>query len=303
MKRAPLPLLIVLAALGGGLGILVRYFFFEKTPKNAGIITGSASAALWILIAAAVFLFSPPPSDPVYAAALPEAGTPAAEAAVLPDRNMLLPEEPVVEIMAPAEEAPELPVDPAVLKKQLLIAEHARTAAALKEESLADRPENYPEPVRITIAAIGDMLMHPGVSGNALMEDGTIDYSFIFEPIRSQIAAADIAVVNNEVPFGGNEHGLLNYPAFNVYSELGDAEAEAGFDVILNATNHVRDMGTEGILRTMEFWKKYPEIMSIGINESPEAQSTLHIIERKGVKIALFNYVYGINAGFPQDRP
>ena len=147
------------------------------------------------------------------------------------------------------------------------------------------------------------MLMHPGVSGYAFQPDGSLNYDFCFNEIRTEIESADIAVVNNEVPFGGNEFGLQNYPNFNVYNELGDAEVRAGFDVILNSTNHVRDMGTAGILRTIDFWKKYPEVYSIGIHESQEDQDRIRIIERQGVKIALLNYCYGINAGFPYEQP
>ena len=158
-------------------------------------------------------------------------------------------------------------------------------------------------PSYVSIAAIGDMLMHPGVSGYAFQPDGSLNYDFCFDPIREELVSADIAVVNNEVPFGGNEFGLKNYPNFNVYQELGDAEVRAGFDVILNSTNHVRDMGTDGIFRTINFWKNYPDVYSIGIHENEEDRERIRVIERNGVRIALLNYCYGINAGFPYDQP
>ena len=170
---------------------------------------------------------------------------------------------------------------------------------------------------RITIAMIGDMLMHPGVSGLAIkatnpnytslsaIPANRPDYSFIFQAIQPVISSVDIAVVNNEVPFGGNEYGLPTYSTalrYNVYTELGDAEAAAGFDVILNATNHARDMGTEGVLRTINFWKKYPSITQLGTHESQADANRMRIIERQGVKIALFNYTYGSNSGLDPNR-
>lgn len=164
--------------------------------------------------------------------------------------------------------------------------------------------ESVPDQQYITLVAIGDMLMHPGVSGYAFKADGSIDYSFIFDPIRDQVLNADIAAVNNEVPFGGNEYGLMNYPQFNVLTNLGDAEVAAGFDVILNASNHVMDMNTNGVLNTLNFWKKYPEVRILGIHESAEDQRAYKVIERAGKRIALFNYTYGLNAfGLPADRP
>ena len=148
----------------------------------------------------------------------------------------------------------------------------------------------------VTLVAIGDMLMHPGVSGYAFQADGSIDYSYLFDPIREEVEAADIAVVNNEVPFGGDQYGLQNYPNFNVFTNLGDAEIEAGFDVMLGATNHVMDMGASGTRNTINFWKKYPKAFLLGLHESHEDQQSLKIIERNGVKIALFNYTYGLNS-------
>ncbi len=178
-----------------------------------------------------------------------------------------------------------------------------------EESSQAAVTSTTPEPPEeivpryVSVVAIGDMLMHPGVSGYAFQPDGSLNYDFCFDPIRDELISADIAVVNNEVPFGGNEFGLKNYPNFNVYQELGDAEVRAGFDVVLNATNHVRDMGTDGIFRTMNYWKNYPDVYSIGIHENAEDQDRIRVIERNGVRIAVLNYCYGINAGFPYDQP
>ena len=173
-------------------------------------------------------------------------------------------------------------------------------------EPTTERETHWKGPIRgerITIVAVGDMLMHPDVSGLAFKADGSINYDYIFEPVLDETLNADLAIVNNEVPFGGNEIGLRNYPAFNVFTELGDAEAKAGFDVILNATNHVRDMGTRGIERTLEFWKKYPDILTVGAHLDEADYNALHIFEVKGVKIAVFNYVYGVNAGVDVARP
>ena len=179
------------------------------------------------------------------------------------------------------------------------------TTEAMSESTTESEPQSSSpaRTQRITIVAVGDMLMHPDVSGLAFKEDGSVNYDFIFEPVWDETTNADLAVVNNEVPFGGNEYGLRNYPAFNVLTELGDAEAKAGFDVILNATNHVRDMGTKGIERTMEFWKKYPQILTVGVHETQEDYNSLHIVDVKGVKIAIFNYVYGVNAGVDPEKP
>ncbi len=194
----------------------------------------------------------------------------------------------------------------------------ASIAAAEASRQAAQQGPADADAKRITIAMIGDMLMHPGVSGLAIkatnpnytslsaIPANRPDYSFIFQAIAPVISSVDIAVVNNEVPFGGNQYGLPTYSnalRYNVYTELGDAEAAAGFDVILNGTNHARDMGTEGVLNTLNFWKRYPSILQLGTHESQADANTMRIIERQGVRIALFNYTYGSNSGLDGARP
>lgn len=171
----------------------------------------------------------------------------------------------------------------------------------IKPGSKADWEASRPKKVKIV--AIGDMLMHPPVSGLAFKADGSIDYSFIFDPIRDTVQKADIAVVNNEVPMAGNHLGLQNYPNFNVFTELGDAEVATGFNVILNATNHTMDQGVNGALNTLNYWKQYPDITVLGIHETQEARDTLSILEVNGIRIAMLNYAYGSNGGVAWDRP
>ena len=78
---------------------------------------------------------------------------------------------------------------------------------------------------------------------------------------------ADLALVNQEVILGGAELGLSGYPAFNGAYEVGDAIVEAGFDVVLHATNHALDKGKKGVLNCISFWEKnYPKVGIVGIH-------------------------------------
>lgn len=150
----------------------------------------------------------------------------------------------------------------------------------------------------IRLVSVGDVLMHMPVIRDGIQEDGSYDFRHIFEPMKEIFRSADVAIANQETVFGGKEIGYSGYPAFNSPSEMGDALVDAGFDVILHATNHVMDRGTKGIESTLSFWEKYPEICVLGINESSEAEKTVDIIEVKGAKLALLNYTYGTN-GIP----
>lgn len=177
-------------------------------------------------------------------------------------------------------------------------------------------PENAPEnieeveeelePPTIQIVMVGDMLMHERVMESGLKEDGTYNFDHFFVNVKDTIEGADLALVNQETILGGTSLGLSGYPAFNSPFELGDALVDAGFDVILHATNHTLDKGKTGVLNCMDFWDtNYPDISYLGINKTQKEQDTdIYIYEQEGIKIAILNYTYGTNGiNPPSDMP
>ena len=114
-------------------------------------------------------------------------------------------------------------------------------------------PEVMPEmdkPIskEITLMAVGDNLMHMGIVASGRQADGSYDYSMLYADIADFLAAADIKVINQETILGGNERGFSGYPRFNSPTEVGDAIAAAGFNVVLHASNHSADQGIAGLL-------------------------------------------------------
>ena len=168
----------------------------------------------------------------------------------------------------------------------------------------ADVVEVSAQPVEITdetisLIAVGDNLLHMPVVNSGKQPDGSYDYSNIFKMVQPDIENADIAVIGQETVFAGEEFGYSGYPLFNSPSDVGVSLVNEGFDVILHASNHVLDKWDIGIENTLEFWKNYPEIFVLGINESDEEKNTVEIMEVKGAKIALLNYTYGANGFLP----
>lgn len=147
----------------------------------------------------------------------------------------------------------------------------------------------------ISLIAAGDNLLHMNVVNSGKKEDGTYDFSHLFKDIQPMFSEADIAVINQETIFGGDDLGYSGYPAFNSPTDMGRTLAKEGFDVVLHATNHTLDKGANGVQNTIDFWKEYPEICVLGINESKEEQDKVKIINVKGANIALLNYTYGTN--------
>lgn len=167
--------------------------------------------------------------------------------------------------------------------------------AGIGLQTVADA-ERFPE---ITLVMVGDILLHTPVAQSGLREDGSYDFTAVFAHTKDLIAAADLALVNQEVILGGTELGISGYPAFNAPYELGDALADAGFDVVLHATNHALDKGARGITNCLSYWENsHPGMAVLGIHGSAESQDEIYVYEQDGIKIAVLNYTYGTN-GIP----
>lgn len=156
----------------------------------------------------------------------------------------------------------------------------------------------------VTLLAVGDNLIHIEVVQSGRREDGSYNYDHLYDEIKDEIMAADIAVVNQETILGGKELTYSGYPAFNSPTQIGDALVAAGFDVILHATNHTMDKGIKGVNNTFDFWDKYPDITVLGINKTKEDRDKIPIVEKNGIKIAMLNYTYSLNGyKLPKDKP
>lgn len=177
------------------------------------------------------------------------------------------------------------------------------TAEPIPEPTATPTPSPTPafEEYDIKLMAVGDNLMHMGIVNSGRMPDGTYNYDFLYENISDFIDEADISIINQETIFGGNELGFSGYPHFNSPTEVGDAIVKAGFNVVLQATNHTADQGINGIHNAIEYWAMHPEILMVGMHEKTEGEKVIPIMEIKDIKFAILNYTYGPNMeSFPK---
>lgn len=158
--------------------------------------------------------------------------------------------------------------------------------------------EDTKEVKELKLIAVGDNLIHTQVIKSGQKKNGTYNYDHLFENIKPDIEAADIAVINQETILGGKAIGYSGYPRFNSPTEIGDAIVKAGFNVVQHATNHAMDKGEEGLQKTIDYWKKQKSIAVLGVHETKEEQDRITIIEKNGIKIAMLNYTYSLN-GLP----
>lgn len=158
----------------------------------------------------------------------------------------------------------------------------------------------------IDLLMVGDVLLHDNVQNSGKLADGTYNYDHLFANVKDDIEAADVAIVNQEVILGGTELGLSGYPAFNGPHEVADAIVNAGFDVVLHATNHTLDKGKKGLLNCMNYWEEnYEKVAVLGVFDSQDSyENDIYIYEEDGLKIAILNYTYGTNGiPLPSDMP
>ncbi len=126
-------------------------------------------------------------------------------------------------------------------------------AAPTKADGIVDAAHessaSAPQSVETSILCTGDIMLVG--SAKPIIEQRGVDYPF--DGIRSIIKAADLAIGNLEMPLG-----LTGAPmpekdfTFIGEPKLAGGIANAGFDVLALANNHMGDYGDEALLETLE---------------------------------------------------
>lgn len=153
-----------------------------------------------------------------------------------------------------------------------------------------------PREYEINLFMVGDALIHSSVYQDARTSDG-FDFKPQLELIKPIASKYDLAYYNQETVLGGPELGYSNYPRFNSPYEVGDAFIDAGFDLVSLATNHTMDKNEQGVLNSVAYWKKHPEIVTSGQWSSYEDReaSVSKIYEKNGIKYAFLSYTTWTN--------
>lgn len=174
-------------------------------------------------------------------------------------------------------------------------ADKAAKEAALKKEE-EEQAAKAPKISTASVIAVGDNLYHDALIEYGQSDSGSWNYDAIYENVKDEIEAADIAMVDQETVFTTDHNAVSGYPSFATPTEVGDALINAGFDVIESATNHIDDYGYDYIEQTLDFWKtSYPDIPVLGIHDSQEDADSIKTLEVNGITISFLDYTYGTN--------
>ena len=147
------------------------------------------------------------------------------------------------------------------------------------------------------IFMVGDALIHWGVYNDALQSDGSYDFKPQLEYIKPIASKYDLAYYNQETVLGGTELGVSSYPRFNTPQEEGDAFVDAVFNMVSLATNHTMDKGEAGVLNSVAYWKKHPDVAVSGQWSSAEERtaSVAKVYEKNNIKYAFISYTIWTN--------
>lgn len=164
--------------------------------------------------------------------------------------------------------------------------------STVEDNQSTSSPENTVQTVRIM--AHGDLLYHDILYMSAEQSDGSYNFSENFTYVKPWLEQADLAIADFEGTISP-DYGLAGYPLFNAPAAVATAMAEAGYDVVDLAHNHILDSQLPGLISTVNTFKEVG-IDSIGVySEGNRSTAPLYIREVNGIKIAILGYAYGFN--------
>jgi len=126
-------------------------------------------------------------------------------------------------------------------------------------------------------------------------------YDLLFEKIAPDLGAADITFANLETSVD-HKAGVSGYPRFNARPELLASLKKAGVNIVSVANNHVMDMGSEGLKRTLDNIES-TGLVFIGAGRTKAEAAKTRFLKTRGVNVAFLAYTYGTNQRLPLRSP
>ena len=180
-------------------------------------------------------------------------------------------------------------------------AAQAKKAADLQKQKEEEAAATTQEVTTATVLAVGDNLVQPSLLASGQSETDAWNYNSVYANLKSDIQAADIAMVNQETPFTTDHSAVSGTAPYATPTEVGDALVNAGFNVVTSATALIDDNGSSMINETLNYWEtSHPDVTLVGIHKSQTSTNTAKIVEINGIKIAFLDYTfpaYGSQSG------
>lgn len=160
-------------------------------------------------------------------------------------------------------------------------------------ESEVSEPPEPPKPESHTVSfcAVGDNLIHNVIYQQAKTEDG-YDFTSAYREVAADIAAPDIAIINQETLICNDMYPPSHWPTFNSPIALGDHMIDIGFDVFTIANNHCLDYGTKGLGYALDYWESRDVVMAGAYRKGDDR---IRLNECNGITFSYLSYTDNLN--------
>lgn len=149
-----------------------------------------------------------------------------------------------------------------------------------------------------TLAVVGDIMVHDYQYNEAYdAASGTYNFMHNFQDVKRYFADKDFVIGNLELTFGGSEQPYSSFPCFNTPDSFLDALSDAGFDFVTTANNHCMDMGSAGMIRTLDRLDEY-DIDHTGTYRTQQERQNIYTKDINGITFAFVSATYSTN-GIP----
>ena len=149
------------------------------------------------------------------------------------------------------------------------------------------------------LVCAGDNLIHDNIYVDAQKDDGSYDFTKCYAPCKRLIEGADVAILNQET-LVNDAFEPSTYPVFSTPTEDGDAVVDLGFNVISMSNNHVLDMGSEGLIASLDYWDS-KDVVHYGAYRDEADSEDIKTMEVNGIKFAFLGYMEHTNGFFLDD--
>ena len=174
----------------------------------------------------------------------------------------------------------------------LLMIVYAEIAAAMptKADGTAEAAHESsalaPQSIETSIVCAGDIMLVG--SAKPIIEQRGVDYPF--DGMRRIIEAADLAIGNLEMPLATTGNPLPEKEfTFVGQPKLAEGIANAGFDVLALANNHMGDYGDDALLETLEVLSAN-NLRYCGAGPNLQAARLPAIVRLQNAQIAVLAY-------------
>ncbi|WP_295158273.1 CapA family protein [uncultured Ruminococcus sp.] len=172
-----------------------------------------------------------------------------------------------------------------------------------KEEDQSDKlpiPEDQPSYV-VSLLCAGDNLVHDNIYNEAWHKGGDThyDFTYAYQNVERYLDGTDIAILNQET-LVTDDYGPQSYPLFATPTANGDHMIDIGFNVFSMSNNHVLDMGSDGLISSLDYWDS-KNVVHYGAYRDEADSENIRTMEVNGITFAFLGYMEHTNGFFIED--